>query len=96
MKIKCEFIFGFFLKIQFSPSLCGEGGTRTHQQFFTNQTAPDEQPLVKILKHLAAIGQLSQELLSSIQQDGHRAKLPARLEALGGKVTGSQIATLCP
>lgn len=58
---------------------------------------PDEQPLIKILQHLAAIGQLSQELLSSIQQDGHRAKLPARLEALTGKLSSLENIPLdCP
>ena len=74
----------------------GEGGTRTHQQFFTNQSPPEEQPLVKILQHLAAIGQLAQELLSSLQQDTHRTEPSAHLEALGGNVTGSQRATWCP
>jgi hypothetical protein len=54
----------------------GEGGTRTHQQLFTNQSAPDEQPLIKILQHLAAIGKLSQEFLSSIQHDSHISEPP--------------------
>ena len=45
-------------------------------------------PLVEILRHLAAIGQISQELLSCLQQDDHTAENLARFSSLTGHFWG--------